>query len=78
MMAEWYGRPRRRSWSRSSVKPGDIVSAGDRLAVVEAMKMETQVVAPFSGKIRQVMAIPNVQVSTGDPLLADRTMCRAS
>ena len=52
-----------------SVKPGDIVSAGDRLAVVEAMKMETQVVAPFSGKIRQVMAIPNVQVSTGDPLL---------
>ncbi len=52
-----------------AVKPGDIVSAGDRLAVVEAMKMETQVVAPFSGKIRQVMAIPNVQVSTGDPLL---------
>ena len=37
--------------------------------MVEAMKMETQVVAPFSGKIRQVMAIPNVQVSTGDPLL---------
>ena len=52
-----------------AVKPGDIVSAGDRLAVVEAMKMETQVIAPFSGKIRQVMAIPNVQVSTGDPLL---------
>ncbi len=52
-----------------AVKPGDMVTAGDRLAVVEAMKMETQVVAPFSGKIRQVMAIPNVQVSTGDPLL---------
>ena len=52
-----------------TVKPGDTVSAGDRLAVIEAMKMETQVVAPFSGKIRQVMAIPNVQVSTGDPLL---------
>jgi len=52
-----------------AVKPGDLVSAGDRVAVVEAMKMETQVVAPFSGKIRQVMAIPNVQVSTGDPLL---------
>jgi acetyl-CoA carboxylase carboxyltransferase component/biotin carboxyl carrier protein len=52
-----------------AVKPGDVVSAGDRLAVIEAMKMETQVVAPFSGKIRQVMAIPNVQVSTGDLLL---------
>src|SRR5580704_14230697 len=52
-----------------AVKPGDLVSAGDRLAIIEAMKMETQVVAPFSGRIRQVMAIPNVQVSPGDPLL---------
>ena len=51
------------------VKPGDMVAAGDRLAVLEAMKMETQVVAPFSGKVRQVMAIPNVQVDTGAPLL---------
>ncbi|MBZ5664530.1 MAG: ATP-grasp domain-containing protein [Acidobacteriia bacterium] len=52
-----------------SVKPGDTVAAGDRLAVLEAMKMETQIVAPFSGKIRQVMIIPNVQVDTGAPLL---------
>jgi len=51
------------------VKPGDKVAAGDRLAVLEAMKMETQVVAPFPGKIRQVMVIPNVQVDTGAPLL---------
>ena len=42
---------------------------GDRLAVLEAMKMEMQVVAPFSGKVRQVMTIPNVQVDTGAPLL---------
>jgi len=52
-----------------AVKPGDMVSVGDRLAVLEAMKMETQVVAPFSGKVRQVMTIPNVQVDTGAPLL---------
>ena len=51
------------------VKPGDTVAVGDRLAVLEAMKMEMQVVAPFSGKVRQVMAIPNVQVDTGAPLL---------
>ena len=38
------------------------VVAGDRLLVLEAMKMETQVVAPFSGKVRQIMTIPNVQV----------------
>jgi biotin carboxyl carrier protein len=52
-----------------AVKPGDTVAAGDRLAVLEAMKMEMQVVAPFSGKVRQVMTIPNVQVDTGAPLL---------
>jgi acetyl/propionyl-CoA carboxylase alpha subunit/acetyl-CoA carboxylase carboxyltransferase component len=52
-----------------AVKPGDTVAVGDRLAVLEAMKMETQVVAPFSGKVRQVMVMPNVQVDTGAPLL---------
>ncbi|HET7150251.1 MAG TPA: biotin carboxylase N-terminal domain-containing protein [Candidatus Acidoferrum sp.] len=52
-----------------AVKPGDSVSAGDRLAVLEAMKMEMQVVAPFAGKVRAVLAIPNVQVDTGAPLV---------
>ena len=52
-----------------AVKPGDMVSVGDRLAVLEAMKMEMQVVAPFSGKVRQVMTIPNVQVGAGTPLV---------
>jgi acetyl/propionyl-CoA carboxylase alpha subunit/acetyl-CoA carboxylase carboxyltransferase component len=52
-----------------AVKAGDTVAAGDRLAVLEAMKMEMQVVAPFSGRVRQVMTIPNVQVDTGAPLL---------
>ena len=52
-----------------AVKPGDLVATGDRLAVLEAMKMEMQVVAPFSGRVRQVMAIPNVQVSPGAALL---------
>ena len=52
-----------------AVKPGDTVAAGDRLAVLEAMKMEMQVVAPFAGKVRCVMTIPNVQVDTGAPLL---------
>ena len=52
-----------------AVKPGDVVAAGDRLAVLEAMKMEMQVVAPFAGRVRQIMTIPNVQVSPGTPLL---------
>lgn len=52
-----------------AVKLGDQISAGDRLAVLEAMKMEMPVVAPFSGKVRQIMTIPNVQVAMGTPLL---------
>ncbi|HKH99664.1 MAG TPA: carboxyl transferase domain-containing protein [Candidatus Sulfotelmatobacter sp.] len=52
-----------------AVKAGDTVEIGDRLAVLEAMKMETQVVAPFSGKVRKVMTLPNVQVDAGAPLL---------
>jgi acetyl/propionyl-CoA carboxylase alpha subunit/acetyl-CoA carboxylase carboxyltransferase component len=52
-----------------SVRPGDLVHVGDRLVVLEAMKMETMVVAPFSGKVREVMTMPNVQVNCGSPLL---------
>ena len=52
-----------------AVKPGDTVAVGDRLAVLEAMKMETQLVAPLSGKVRQVMTMPNVQVNSGTPLI---------
>ena len=52
-----------------AVKPGDTVSVGDTLAVLEAMKMEMAVVAPFSGRVRQVMTIPHVQVDAGTPLL---------
>ena len=33
-----------------AVKPGDTVSVGDTLAVLEAMKMEMSVLAPFSGR----------------------------
>jgi acetyl/propionyl-CoA carboxylase alpha subunit/acetyl-CoA carboxylase carboxyltransferase component len=66
-----------------AVKPGDEVAAGDRLAVLEAMKMEMQVVAPFAGKVRQVFAIPHVQVGPGTPLVqmdpaADRQNAQAS
>jgi acetyl/propionyl-CoA carboxylase alpha subunit/acetyl-CoA carboxylase carboxyltransferase component len=52
-----------------AVKPGDTVLVGDTLAVLEAMKMEMAVVAPFSGRVRQVMTIPHVQVDAGAPLL---------
>ena len=52
-----------------SVAPGDIVDAGSSVAVVEAMKMETTIVAPFHGRVREVFVAANVQVDAGAPLL---------
>ncbi len=51
------------------VKPGDLVAVGDPVAVLEAMKMEMQIAAPFAGRVRHVMAIPHIQVGAGSPLL---------
>ncbi len=52
-----------------AVQPGDAVEAGQPLVVLEAMKMETSVVAPFGGHVREVRVVPNVQVGPGDPLV---------
>jgi acetyl-CoA carboxylase carboxyltransferase component/biotin carboxyl carrier protein len=51
------------------VEPGAEVAAGDRLVMVEAMKMETAVAAPFAGTVRQVFVLPNSQVGPGTPLV---------
>ncbi len=51
------------------VEPGQQVSEGDPIAVLESMKMETTVLAPFSGQVVSIEASPNAQVDPGDPLL---------
>ena len=51
------------------VAEGDAVSAGQRVAVVEAMKMETAVTAPVDGIVEAVFVTPNTQVDAGGPLL---------
>ncbi len=51
------------------VAPGDEVKPGDRLAVVEAMKMETVIEAEFAGTVDEIVAVTNSQVSAGAPLL---------
>ena len=52
-----------------AVKRGDQVRAGDPLAVLEAMKMETTVVAPRAGRVRNLLVAANTQVGPGTPLL---------
>ena len=51
------------------VKAGDVVAAGDRLAVVEAMKMESSILAETDGRVRAVLVRAHQQVSPGEPLM---------
>ena len=51
------------------VQPGDRVEKGQRLAVVEAMKMEHVLVAPSDGEVAEIAAEPGAQVAEGARLI---------
>ncbi len=51
------------------VAPGDEVAVGEPVAIVESMKMEVAVTAPFNGRVRDVLVGTNVQVDAGAPLV---------
>jgi acetyl/propionyl-CoA carboxylase alpha subunit/acetyl-CoA carboxylase carboxyltransferase component len=51
------------------VKAGDYIDEGTTVAVLESMKMETQVRAPCSGRVRSVLVAVNSQVDAGAALL---------
>lgn len=48
------------------VQPGNVVSEGDPLILVEAMKMEFTIKAPTAGKVTQVFVQEGQQLSPGD------------
>ncbi len=54
---------------RVLVGEGDRVEQGDVVAVLEAMKMETEIRSPAAGKVKAVCAAPGDAVGLGDPLL---------
>ena len=56
-----------------AVEAGAVVDAGDRLAVVEAMKMEIPITAPVGGRVRDVFVSRNTQVDAGAPLVRIET-----
>jgi biotin carboxyl carrier protein len=51
------------------VRPGDRVSAGDEVCVVEAMKMEQSILAPRDGVVKTIHVQPLDSVSANDPLI---------
>lgn len=51
------------------VKPGDTVKENDAVAVIEAMKMNTNVHSPVAGVVKEVLAKPGEAVQQGHVLL---------
>ena len=54
------------------VAPGESVKKGQALAVLEAMKMENEVLSPRDGVVGQIIAAKGATVQTGAPLLTLR------
>jgi biotin carboxyl carrier protein len=52
-----------------AVKVGQTVAVGDKLAVLEAMKMKSPVISTRAGQVTRVLVAPGDPVEGGQPLL---------
>ncbi len=53
-----------------TVKPGQLVQAGERLAVIEAMKMENILTATQEGTVKDVLAVKGESLAVDQPILS--------
>ena len=53
-----------------NVKPGDSFRSGQVLLILEAMKMENEIMAPCDGKVVSVSVQSGTSVNSGDVLIA--------
>jgi biotin carboxyl carrier protein len=60
------------------VQPGDAVKVGDVLLILEAMKMEQQILAPQDGVVDRILCRENDQVSAGAELIVMRETAEIS
>lgn len=51
------------------VKPGDAVHENDALMVIEALKVESNVVSPYAGVVRSIPVKPGQRVTAGQVLV---------
>lgn len=51
-----------------NVNVGDAVSEGQAIVILEAMKMENEIVAPKAGKITSINTTQGASVNSGDLL----------
>ena len=52
-----------------AVKPGDAVKRGQILLILEAMKMQNEIMAPSDAKVVDVRVSAGQSVNTGDPMV---------
>ena len=53
-----------------TVQPGQAVQAGEKLAVIEAMKMENILVAQQDGVVKELLAQPGASLTVDQPIVA--------
>lgn len=51
------------------VQPGDMVAEGQAVAILEAMKMENEILAEYSGRVVSVNVAEGDRVSAGTELI---------
>jgi propionyl-CoA carboxylase alpha chain len=53
-----------------AVQPGQKVSAGEKLAVIEAMKMENILTATQDGEVKELLAKKGESLAVDQPIIA--------
>ena len=55
------------------VSKGDSIATGDRLAIIEAMKMQHEILATVDGTVAEVLVAANAQIAADDLMIAIET-----